>query len=76
MNLRGNRILTCEEFHGVQGTVEMTYIQKYAIPNKEIEKHNSFPEDTHFASVWIKPVWNLDKHSLLIAQWNLFTMKS
>lgn len=48
--------MTCEEFHGVQGTVEMTYIQKYAIPNKEIEKHNSFPEDTHFASVWIKPV--------------------
>lgn len=76
MSLRGNRILTFEELHGVQGTVEMTYKWKYGILNKEIEKHNSFPEDTHFASVWIKSVWNLDKHSLLIAQWNLFTMKS
>lgn len=56
MNLGGNRILTCEELHGAQGTVEMAYIQKYAILNKEIEKQNSFPEDTHFASVWIKPV--------------------
>lgn len=54
MNLRGNRILTFEELHGAQGTVEITYIQKYRILNKEIKKHNSFLEDTHFASVWIK----------------------
>lgn len=51
MNLRGNRILTCEKLHGAQGTVGMAYIQKYGILNKETGKHNSFPEDTHFASV-------------------------